>query len=202
MVIFWSFKQENRSKKPGIIEATMAKAKNNGGVQNRALYSRVSFLQQAATFLSTSSTRQQPPPDSKPAATTTSTTESTADDCPHLQGMARRLVTHLRSVSLKSRIRLAPAVKQTICKFCDSVLSEGQSCTSTVENRSRGGKKPWADVLVRKCHTCGRERRYPISAPRPKRKTQREGGDEVAKEGSSTHQLSKQTRKTERKQHG
>lgn len=164
----------------------MAKGKGNGGVQNRAIYSRVSFLQQAAVFLAASSSSspqlqpQQEPSHSSEAAAATPTlttrivTVNTATGGSiRLQGMARRLATDLRSVSLKTRIRLAPVVKQTICKFCDSVLIEGQSCTSTVENRSRGGRKPWADVLVRKCHTCERERRYPVNAQRPKRKTER-----------------------------
>ncbi|KAJ4402721.1 hypothetical protein N0V85_005249 [Neurospora sp. IMI 360204] len=117
--------------------------KNNGGVQNRALYSRVSFLQQAAVFLSS------------------------------LEGMSRRLATDLRSVSLKTRIRFSPAVKRTICKYCDSVLIDGSTCTAFIENRSRGGRKPWADVLVRRCHACKKERRYPIEAKRTKRKTER-----------------------------
>ncbi len=159
----------------------MAKGKNNGGVQNRAIYSRVSFLQQAAAFLACS---KQPSQDLGGAKTTsnqptTCSTQNTfgipgSEPLP-LQGMARRLPTDMRSVSLKTRIRLTPAVKQSVCKFCDSVLVEGQSCTSSVENRSRGGSKPWADILVRKCHSCQWERRYPINAERPKRKTERGG---------------------------
>ncbi|KAK4229000.1 ribonuclease P protein component 4 [Podospora fimiseda] len=135
----------------------MAKGGNKnggGGVQNKAIYSRVSFLQQASVFLSSA-------PSSSPQSS------------PPLQGMGRRLATDLRAVSLKTRIRLNPAVKRTICKFCDSVLIDGQSCTITVENKSKGGKKPWADNIVRKCLTCGKERRYPVSAPRTKRKTDR-----------------------------
>jgi ribonuclease P protein subunit RPR2 len=64
-------------------------------------------------------------------------------------------------------------VKQTICKFCDTVLIEGQTCHSIVENKSKAGRKLWADILMRKCHTCGKEKRYPINATRPKRKTLR-----------------------------
>ncbi|KAK4165802.1 RNAse P Rpr2/Rpp21/SNM1 subunit domain-containing protein [Cladorrhinum sp. PSN259] len=123
-----------------------------GGVQNKAIYSRVSFLQQASVFLSAASPSSQSTP---------------------LQGMGRRLAADLRAVSLKTRIRLNPAVKRTICKFCDSVLIDGQSCLTTIENKSKGGKKPWADNIVRKCHTCGKERRYPVCAPRTKRKTDR-----------------------------
>ncbi|KAK1758441.1 ribonuclease P protein component 4 [Echria macrotheca] len=147
----------------------MAKVKNGGSVQNKAIYTRASFLHQAAAFLSSSASN----PDAKDSSTTTTT--------PALPGMARRLVTDLRSVSLKTRIRLTPAMKQTICKYCDSILIEGQSCTSTIENRSKNGRKPWADVLVRKCHTCQRERRYPVDAPRQKRKTERDDQSKVEK---------------------
>ncbi|KAK4198455.1 RNAse P Rpr2/Rpp21/SNM1 subunit domain-containing protein [Triangularia verruculosa] len=140
----------------------MAKAKT-GGVQNKAIYSRLSFLQQAAVFLSTATL------DGKSADTSEPKQEQNAP----LQGVGRRLATDLRAVSLKSRIRLNPAVKQSICKFCDSILIDGDSCTPEIENKSNGGRKPWADVLVRKCHTCGKERRYPVNAKRPKRKTGR-----------------------------
>jgi ribonuclease P protein subunit RPR2 len=159
----------------------MAKGKSGGGVQNRAIYSRISFLHQAAVALAT--IRHDSPgsgransPDEFSAANQRASIKpaSDAESGPALDGMSRRLATDLRSVSLKTRIRLKPAVKQTICKFCDSILIEGESCTSTVENKSKGSRKPWADVLVRKCHACGRERRYPVSAPRPRRKTGRE----------------------------
>jgi ribonuclease P protein subunit RPR2 len=154
----------------------MAKGKAGGGVQNRAIYSRISFLQQAAIALSAI---PHSPADSDTPSTTNhlSSTEVITSDTGSvkaLNGMSRRLATDLRAVSLKTRIRLKPAVKQSICKFCDSTLIDGQSCTSEIENISKGAKKPWADVLVRKCHTCGRARRYPLSATRPKRKTERE----------------------------
>lgn len=156
-----------------------AKGKGGGGVQNRAIYSRISFLQQAAVLLSATgpatSFHQQSGLQDVSGATQAKTT---GPNLTHpLQGLGRQLVTDLRSVSLKTRIRLSPAIKQTICRYCDSVLIEGETCTSTVENRSKGGRKPWADVLVRKCHSCQRERRYPVNASRPKKKTQR--GDDV-----------------------
>jgi ribonuclease P protein subunit RPR2 len=176
----------------------MAKGKNNG-VQNRAIYSRASFLQQAATLLSLSAHREVSATskgDLSPSQTRL-VVEGPSETSPpndfQLQGMARRLATDMRSVSLKTRIRLTPTVKQAICKFCDSILIEGHSCTSTVENRSRGGKKPWADVLVRRCHTCGRERRYPVSAEKQKRKTERNGVSGA--NNDSTPQPFKKTRK-------
>jgi ribonuclease P protein subunit RPR2 len=132
-------------------------------VQNKAQYSRISFLQQAAAYFATLQSAPDGTHDySRPA---------------ELAGISRRLVTDMRSVTLKTRIRLAPAVKRTICKFCDSVLVEGESCTARIENKSKGGKKPWADVLVLECKACGGLKRCPINAKRPPRKTSR-GGEE------------------------
>lgn len=147
----------------------MAKGKPKAVVKNRALHSRISFLHQAATYLAL----PKPPPDNSGCAELVS--EPVQPHVP-LTGMARRLAADFRAVSLKTRIRLSPDLKQSVCKYCDSVLVEGQSCSSFVENKSKGGKKPWADILVRKCHTCGKEKRYPVSAPRPKRKSLRDSG--------------------------
>ena len=169
--------------------------KNNGGVQNRAIYSRVSFLQQAAVFLSrqSQSQHQQQQQQQQHQSLPSSTSSALAPLVPpptSLEGMSRRLATDLRSVSLKTRIRLSPAVKRTICKYCDSVLIDGSTCTTVIENRSKGGRKPWADVLVRRCHACKKERRYPIEAKRTKRKTERgitgedaAGGDAMEVDG-------------------
>jgi RNase P subunit RPR2 len=170
----------------------MAKGKGSGGgggVQNKAIYSRISFLQQAAVTLSSIHLEAL---DSGVSASSTEFSKSSQHGAMSegptlakspLQGMSRRLATDLRAVSLKTRIRLKPEVKRTICKYCDSVLIDGETCTAIIENKSKGGKKPWADILVRKCNTCGGEKRYPVSAPRTKRKTERGVG---AVDGPST----------------
>lgn len=164
--------------------------KNNGGVQNRAIYSRVSFLQQAAVFLSRQSQSQHQQQQQALQPSTSSALTPLVPPPTSLEGMSRRLATDLRSVSLKTRIRLSPAVKRTICKYCDSVLIDGSTCTAFIENRSKGGRKPWADILVRRCHACKKERRYPIEAKRTKRKTERgiagedaAGGDAMEVDG-------------------
>ncbi|KAJ9161634.1 hypothetical protein NKR19_g2104 [Coniochaeta hoffmannii] len=141
----------------------MAKGKTVAPVQNRPLYSRISFLQQAATYLTEALRKGGKEPAAKQK-------KSTGD------GAARRLVTDLRSVSLKARIRLSPAVKHTMCKYCDALLIEGETCTTVVENKSKGGRKPWADILVRKCHACGNVKRHPLNSPRQKRKCLRAAG--------------------------
>jgi len=135
----------------------MAKAKPATTVQNRPMYSRISFLQQAATYLTKASEAGRDD-------------DSVGEKKSVSAGAARRAVTDLRSVSLKTRIRLSPAVKQTMCKYCDTLLIEGRTCTTVVENESKDGKKPWADMLVRRCHTCGNSKRHPLNSARQKRK--------------------------------
>ena len=93
----------------------------------------------------------------------------------HLQSsnQSRRLIGHLRAVSLKSQIRLSPEIKQSICKRCDSLLIAGSTSSSEMENKSRGGKKPWADTQVVTCNICGAKKRFPVGAKRQPRRTAR-----------------------------
>ncbi|KUI74475.1 Ribonuclease P protein subunit rpr2 [Cytospora mali] len=161
----------------------MAK-KKAPGVQNKPMYSRISFLYQAAAYLAAEA--------GKPGLGSTQTTPLAAtcsdvhmeydghkDDTNHdgnaaqtqaTQALSRSLLNDLRSVTLKNQIRITPDIKRTICKYCDTLLVEGQTCTSTVENKSKGGRKPWADVLTIKCHACGRQKRFPVNASRQKRR--------------------------------
>ncbi|KAI1392414.1 Rpr2-domain-containing protein [Hypoxylon trugodes] len=174
----------------------MAKAKGSGTIPNRPIYSRISYLYQAAAYLANhpktneSSVVAHSPSclegaeDETIAAATTKTGTKTAvtaeqdKQTPPMthanRALSRRFVTDLRAASLKSQIRLSPTMKHTICKFCDSLLIEGETSTSTVENKSKDGKKPWADVLIVKCHTCGGLKRFPVQAPRQKRRPVRE----------------------------
>lgn len=88
-------------------------------------------------------------------------------------GPSRRLLSHLRAVSLKSQIRLTPTMKNSMCKNCDSLLIPGRTSTSRLENKSRGGRKPWADVLAMTCNSCGFVKRHPIGAKRQSRRAER-----------------------------
>ncbi|KAI9682521.1 MAG: hypothetical protein M1829_000314 [Trizodia sp. TS-e1964] len=143
------------------------------GAANRPLYSRISFLYQAASLLSVrqiertnsleSSERNTP---HKP--TTTANTFSTPKPDPD-SALSRHLISQMTAVSLKTQIRLSPAIKRSICKTCSTILIPGHTSTIEIQNPSRGGKKPWADVLVQKCCMCGAEKRFPIGAMRQKR---------------------------------
>ncbi|KAG8167337.1 hypothetical protein KVR01_003026 [Diaporthe batatas] len=154
------------------------------GVPNKSSYCRLSFMYQAATFLAAVSSNHSQA--SEPAASQHMDPDAhmkvDGEDIDHLnteeshrtamqtRNMSHRLLADFRSVSLKSQIRVSPAMKRTICKFCDTLLVEGQTCTSTVENTSKGRRKPWADVLVITCHTCHHAKRSPVHAPRQPRR--------------------------------
>ncbi|WYZ39296.1 hypothetical protein EsH8_III_001210 [Colletotrichum jinshuiense] len=146
----------------------MAKPKSES-LPNRHAYTRVSYLYQAASYLATA---QSPKSDSSPNS---SRAHDDAYSIDHekrstSETVARRFVSDIRAVSLKAQIRPSPLVKQMMCKYCDSLLVEGKTCSTTVENASKGGKKPWADVMVTKCKVCGNVKRFPVCAPRQKRR--------------------------------
>lgn len=154
-------------------------AKGKTGVQNRPMYSRISFLYQAATYLAEAaragpgSTTADPDVDMERDGHNDNNATPDGHSAATTQALARTLLTDLRAVTLKTQIRITPDIKRTICRHCDTLLVEGQTCTSTVENASRGGRKPWADVLTIRCHTCGRQKRFPVNAPRQKRRPHR-----------------------------
>lgn len=84
-----------------------------------------------------------------------------------------RLLSQLRSVSLKSQIRLSSEMKHSICKRCNTLLISGRTSTNRVENKSRGCKKAWADLLIITCDICGMAKRFPLRAKRQNRRTKR-----------------------------
>jgi ribonuclease P protein subunit RPR2 len=105
-------------------------------VPNSHLYARINFLYQSAQLLSQPRTPNAP--------------------------LSRFYISTARTVAKKSVLRLSPSLKRTICKRCDLLLVPGATSTHRVENSSRGGRKPWADVLVVECNACGAVKRFPV----------------------------------------
>lgn len=98
--------------------------------------------------------------------------------------LSRQLIFHLQAISLKSQVRLSPTMKHTICKRCGILLVPGSTSTSHLENSSRGGRKPWADILVTTCTACGTAKRFPVGAKRQGRRESRIGkARNMGKEG-------------------
>jgi len=159
----------------------MACAKTSKGAAkvkapNSTLHSRVSYLYQAATYLASQHqsankklSKEFSNSHADPIASKDVAAQPELAASPSHQPSARRLVSDLRGVSGKVLIRMSPGMKRSICKNCDTILIEGSTCLVEVENNSKGGRKPWADVLVRKCTTCNCARRYPLGERQKRR---------------------------------
>lgn len=171
-------------------------SKGGAGVAQKHLHSRISFLYQASNYFNalseshSHSTKQynlaseQDESSKRNLAEATYSEKGAENANPsiatptmpnHLKGsgLSRHMSYQMRAISLKSQIKLTPEVKRTVCKGCESLLVPGQSCTEDVENSSRNGSKPWADVLVVRCNACCMEKRYPTGAKRQTEKTTR-----------------------------
>lgn len=146
-------------------------AKSSSTSTNKPAYGRVLFLHQAALLLAEQQSTFSPSPG----------ISSIEDDGAAQQrverlsseALARRLVSDLQSVSRKTQIRLPPAVKGSICKICNTMLVPDLTCSEKMENKSKNGSKPWADVKVQSCNTCGSAKRIPVGAQRQLRRPHR-----------------------------
>lgn len=181
--------------------AKAGKPNHGAGIPQKHLHSRISYLYQAAVYLTAAETQREreralPSPTSKTPANLPTTslafpparlhgqqpaTEPTgnAPPSPHTAHSSSPpasphplqpntdaivLLTSMRAVSHKSQIRLSRSIKRSVCRRCDALLS--MHGTAQIENASRGGRKPWADVLVVKCGRCGGRKRYPVGEMR------------------------------------
>lgn len=181
--------------------------KKTNGVSQRHLYSRISYLYQAATHLmnarpeeglgttptTTKNTFLGPEPSQakdnnqdinvEAPEISQNVSHSSITQCStKAYGPSRHLISQLRSVSLKGQIRLSPTMKHSICKRCDALLVPGRTSSTHIENKSRGGKKPWADVLVVTCHACSAVKRFPVEAKRQSRRPLRAGRQAIKQE--------------------
>ncbi|KAI9786430.1 MAG: hypothetical protein M1839_006890 [Geoglossum umbratile] len=189
-------------------------SKPNAGVPNKHLYSRMSYLYQAATYLSTRHILQAQSSDAQAGTSVTGGdyqgpatipeagntkgrhgvsnsglsanprepkhNENASPAIPNIP-LSRRLLSNLRAISHKGQIRLSPHIKRSVCKRCETLLIPGSTSTHRVDNQSRGGKKPWADVLVVRCIACGTEKRFPVGAKKNLGRKLRERGEQPAK---------------------
>jgi ribonuclease P protein subunit RPR2 len=161
----------------------MAKGKPDGikKVPHPHLYARLSFLQQAAQLLeeqqhSTPVKAGKQQNDGRQKQNLQPVHDDTAkvlnfNSCSNT--IARELSSHTTAITRKSKLRIAPDVKRTICKRCSSKLIEGATSFSRIENKSRIRQKAWADVLVITCRSCNLEKRFPIGQTRGTKKVER-----------------------------
>jgi len=157
-------------------------------VTNKHVYSRVSYLYQAAAYLAANTKSGTTVQDDKSKdVQSENSTQALSREHENVSqasdrsvsairvqlGSQRHLASHMRAVSLKGQVRLSRDVKRSLCKRCDAYLVPSSTCTSTLENKSRLNKKPHADVHILTCSSCGADKRFPIGATRQKPKTER-----------------------------
>ena len=184
------------------------KIKGQTGPGQKHLYSRTSYLYQAATYLASIESEPKSIPravveetefgathtnirrveelfpkiklgfEREPTKIDTGNGETTSSASVQQMPLSRLLISHLKAVSLKGQIRLTPEMKHSLCKRCDTLLVPSRTSTRSLENKSRGGKKPCADVFVVTCNSCGTAKRFPVGVRRQRRKPARTGQEE------------------------
>ncbi|EFQ97180.1 RNAse P Rpr2/Rpp21 subunit domain-containing protein [Nannizzia gypsea CBS 118893] len=147
--------------------------KGSGGRTQTHLHARVAYLCKAADYLQSATSHKPGKADNKSQViydTTSVPEQNISKETQQLgvshgkdmfSSISRQYGNQLRAVSQKSQIRLVRETKRSICKRCDSLLRSGVTCLDTVENKSRGRKKPWADTRVITCGFCGTQKRFP-----------------------------------------
>jgi ribonuclease P protein subunit RPR2 len=140
------------------------------GIPSKHLHARTTFLYQAATYLTLETTPGETVTES---GTDERDAQSLSRRFPNHSPLALQLGSDLQQVSRKAQLRLSVDLKRTMCKRCNTILVQGRTATQAIENTSRGGKKPWADVLVLECKVCGGKKRLPIGATKQPKKKER-----------------------------
>ena len=136
------------------------------GIPNKHLHARTTFLYQAATYLTLQTAGS--------TETETKLAVSSGSSLPQQPSpLALQLGADLHTVSRKAQLRLSVDLKRSMCKSCNAVLVPGRTATQEIGNQSKGGKKPWADILVVSCNHCGSKKRMPVGAKRQPKKRDR-----------------------------
>ncbi|KAJ5825301.1 hypothetical protein N7474_002439 [Penicillium riverlandense] len=146
----------------------MAKGKKEPKNVNSHIKARLAYLQQAAAHFQASASQEA----GSRRVDGTDSTPAPRDSHP-MTNLSRVYLSQMRGVSLKTQTRLPIEVKRSFCKRCDTLLVPGVNCSHEVQNASRGGNKPWADVRVVRCLVCKTEKRFPQTDKRGKKLVER-----------------------------
>ena len=174
-----------RRRRKGIIGRLLAmgkgKGKANGGEPNKPMRARLDYLQEASTYMheAVHGRPAEAPPSEAAVIPGVNYTVAAVSNNQQAQAQPsaaqRHFSSQMKKVSLKSKpkVRVPRNVKRMLCKHCHTRLDSASTSEAYMENHSRGGRKPWADVRVVSCKSCGTKKRYPVGAKRQLRKAQR-----------------------------
>jgi ribonuclease P protein subunit RPR2 len=170
-------------------------AKKKAGIPNRQSHARIAFLYQAANYFASlginhsDSTKildytvkdikddvHNPKTPNEPLGDQGHSDKTLSKAFPrsasenlvqHPFPMSALLTSQIQTISHKAQVKVSRTIKRSICKRCRVVLREGLTSATSLENHSRGGTKPWADVLLVTCLACGMEKRFPLGYKKP-----------------------------------
>lgn len=80
---------------------------------------------------------------------------------PKYKVLSRGYARNATLISKKAVIRLAPNLKRSICKKCDTILIPGLTVTIRLQNLSKN-KSGHNDMLLYQCDQCSEIKRFPV----------------------------------------
>lgn len=151
----------------------MAKKGDKGasGGAHSHIRARMAYLNNAAMYLQQSqrplkTAATQTPLVTAPQSVNTVESDAKQDKSTIQASLPRHFINQMRGIARKSQQRLSQETKRGFCRRCDIPLVPGETCTKEIQNDSKGGRKPWADVLVVCCKACQAVKRFPLNQKR------------------------------------
>ncbi|KAG4301677.1 hypothetical protein PCANB_001828 [Pneumocystis canis] len=123
-------------------EKTLIKSKT---LPQQELYSRISFLYQAASIYTTRSIFSQ----------------STYKDIQSELALSKFYINTAKRIAQKAVLKLNPSIKRTLCRRCDTLLLPTITSSIKVENLSKKNIRK-ADTIIITCNFCNAKKRYPV----------------------------------------
>ncbi|KAK3079904.1 hypothetical protein LTS18_003634 [Coniosporium uncinatum] len=157
----------------------MAKEKPSKSVPNKSQHLRISYLYQAANYLSTQRKTNAGGEKTSMEINRNQLQNNEASSRP--PGNTVSLASTLGTISQRTQIRISKDIKRSICKRCNTLLVPGITAQNSIENKSINGQKPWADVLVVQCIACSAAKRFPVGAKRQESKAERAAAKEASR---------------------
>ncbi|KTW32048.1 uncharacterized protein T551_00730 [Pneumocystis jirovecii RU7] len=114
-------------------------------IPQQELYSRFSFLYQAANIYATHSILNQ----------------DKYINSHSEQALSKFYINTAKKIARKAVLKINPSIKRTLCRRCDTILLPGITSSIKIENFSKKNKNK-ADISVITCNFCNTQKKYPV----------------------------------------